>query len=253
MPAKGDTLIPDAAVKAIQESVKVDVIAVDDLEFTTREIYEPPQEAVPTPLALNTLSGMVNYIRDTADLGTYNKKSECILQVVDEVTVKLHSWLFGRYAQRRCYAVATAQAVLGPANFVYGRFYDIEEFIIKLSTLFVADENLDAVRRVVGNIKEERVRNTDCDGISQSVVARIGIATVSEVRVPNPVLLRPYRTFREIEQPVSSFLLRLRAGDDEELPTCALFEADCGGWRIDAIRFIGAFLIDQDLGVPIVQ
>lgn len=52
-------------------------------------------------------------------------------------------------------------------------------------------------------------------------------------RVP----LRPYRTFQEVEQPESEFLLRL----DEE-GNIGLFEADGGMWKLTARQTVKAFL-----------
>jgi len=59
------------------------------------------------------------------------------------------------------------------------------------------------------------------------------------------VVLRPYRTFLEIEQPASAFVFRLRRGREGELPTCALFEADGGRWKLEAIERIRDYLKEQ--------
>ena len=52
-------------------------------------------------------------------------------------------------------------------------------------------------------------------------------------RVP----LRPFRTFQEVEQPESEFLLRM----DEE-GNIGLFEADGGMWKLTARQTVKAFL-----------
>lgn len=52
--------------------------------------------------------------------------------------------------------------------------------------------------------------------------------------------LQPYRTFLEVEQPASDFLLRL---DKEGRP--ALYEADGGAWKLEAKRNIAAYLCEQ--------
>ncbi len=72
--------------------------------------------------------------------------------------------------------------------------------------------------------------------LSQQATARQGVATVANVDVPSPVILTPYRSFSETEQVASPFVLRLRGGGDGKLPTCALFEADGGRWKLDAIK-----------------
>ena len=55
------------------------------------------------------------------------------------------------------------------------------------------------------------------------------------------VRLSPYRTFREIEQPESQFLLRIRT-DDRGNAEVALFEADGGVWRNEARLRIAEYL-----------
>ena len=94
--------------------------------------------------------------------------------------------------------------------------------------------------KVVGNIKEENVRQVGDDGVSQSVVAKTGVATVEDVKVPNPVILAPYRTFVEVDQPESAFVFRMKNG-----PLAALFEADGGAWRNSAIEAVSSYLAEE--------
>jgi hypothetical protein len=104
----------------------------------------------------------------------------------------------------------------------------------------------------VGNIKEENVRQTGDDGVTQTVTAKSGIARVEDVSVPNPVHLAPFRTFREVSQPLSPFVLRMKQGREGGLPTVALFEADGGKWKLDAIQFIRDYLAGKIETVPII-
>ena len=55
--------------------------------------------------------------------------------------------------------------------------------------------------------------------------------------MPNPAVLKPYRTFVEVEQPESKFVFRMQTG-----PEMALFEADGGAWRIQAMKNIKEYL-----------
>ncbi|MBA9087066.1 hypothetical protein FHR92_003546 [Fontibacillus solani] len=131
-----------------------------------------------------------------------------------------------------------AEALL--PEFRYGNYYDAESFNIKLQSVFVANEDRTKLLKVVGNIKEEAVRQVGDDGVSQSIVAKTGVATVEDVKVPNPVLLAPYRTFVEVEQPESSFIFRMKDG-----PSAALFEADGRAWRNDAIANVSNYLAEE--------
>lgn len=109
---------------------------------------------------------------------------------------------------------------------------------IKLQSCFVKDQERDLVLKVVGNIKEDAVKNYGDDGIAQTVTAKVGVASVENVVVPNPVTLRPYRTFQEILQPSSDFVFRMKTG-----PAAALFEADGGAWQNEAIVTIKSHLV----------
>ena len=56
------------------------------------------------------------------------------------------------------------------------------------------------------------------------------------------VTLKPFRTFREIEQPESEFILRYQNRNGIE---AALFEGDGGCWKLDAILRIKEWLSDK--------
>ena len=70
------------------------------------------------------------------------------------------------------------------------------------------------------------------------------MALVSQVAVPNPVLLTPYRTFRDIVQPASLFVVRVKAGPSGGLPQVGLFEADGGAWKLTATDRLKVWLTE---------
>ncbi len=250
MPNNDVPLIPSDAVKAIQDSVLTSTLLVSEGEFTNRQVFLPPKEYLPASLGINTLSGVVEYVKNGADKDVVY--DGWMVHVVDPATVTVVSGLFGRAEQRREYLRASAQAVLSNVDFIYGTFYDSETFNIKIQSLFVDNDDKERVLRLVGNIKEENVRQTADDGVTQNVTARSGIARVEDVPVPNPVDLMPFRTFREVTQPASQFVLRLRQGRDGTMPTCALFEADGGVWKLRAIQSIATYLRENLEGITII-
>ena len=100
--------------------------------------------------------------------------------------------------------------------------------------MFLATEPQRQLLSIVGNLKDSNTTKFKDDGVTQEVTVKAGIARVEEVDLPNPVLLQPYRTFLEIDQPESAFVFRLKTGP-AGAPECALFEADGGAWRLAAI------------------
>ena len=126
-----------------------------------------------------------------------------------------------------------------------------EEFIVYLQSMFVQDETTAKIMRIVGNLTQGTEMNVSDDGVTQRVTARAGVARVEVVDLPNPVTLRPFRTFMDIAQPASLFVLRIKA-DKDDGPICALYEADGGSWKNDAIATIKAYLEDRKLGGKII-
>lgn len=235
----GDKLLPDAAVQAIQDSVRNEMVTVDFVTYSTRPIYDTrhPVPAIAT-LAVNTLNGLVDYLTHASEV------AGPIIHVISYDEVVVFTLAEGHFRQREFPVRAKIEAVLGK-TFAFGQFYDSESFNVALQSLFVLTDESEAVLRVVGNIREEGVKTTADDGVTQVVTAKSGIARIEEVAVPNPVTLQPYRTFREVEQPASPFILRLRSGVGGQKPTCALFEADGGKWKLTAIERIKEWLKEK--------
>ena len=184
----------------------------------------------PTTTIFNvcSLTGLVDYINSNIDKFSTEK---LILQVVNEKSVLLMSALSD--GVRDEYIIANANVPPIP----FASFIDPEKFNIMLQSCFEKTDDLDKILALVGTIKEENVRTTGDDGISQRVVAKTGIARVEEVDVPNPVTLVPFRTFVEVPQPASKFIFRMQDG-----PKAALFEADAGAWKMQAMAGIKRFL-----------
>ncbi len=126
-------------------------------------------------------------------------------------------------------------------DFQFGRFTENEQFIIGMQSKFADGEDKKVILAFAGNVKAGTVEKYGDDGVSQKAAIKRGVTSMSEVEVPSPCMLAPYRTFTEVVQPVSSFIFRVK--DDERCGVaCALFEADGGAWKHEAKENIRAFL-----------
>jgi hypothetical protein len=214
-------------------------VTIDGVEYSARPLHDVRKEnPAPSLLAVHTLTGLVDYLRANRD---QLPLADLQVHVVSQESVQVIGRLHGHFQQRFVYAEAAFEPLLG-RSFQFGQYYDAETFVIALQALFYGGGDREKVLSVVGNIREEQVRNTSDDGKTQTVVASAGVVKRVDVDVPNPVTLAPYRTFRELAQPASQFVLRLRPGQAGGLPTCALFEADGGQWKLEAIDRIRQFL-----------
>lgn len=202
---------------------KANMVTIDGVVYTDKPLHLPELPAIET-LHTDNLSSIVNFIKNAcdADLNYLDDTVQKIIHVEDAGKVNLYSSVCNECMDRQKFM----KAEWAGNKFPFGQFMDAEKFNILLQTCFMETDDLKVIQQVVGNLRDEAVRNYGDDGVSQSVTIRTGIATVGQVRVPSPAKLRPYRTFLEVEQPASLFILRMREGGQ-----CALFEADGGLWR----------------------
>lgn len=202
---------------------KANMVSIDGTVYTDKPLHLPEMPTIET-LRTDNLSSIVNFIKHAwdADLHDIDDTIQKIIHVEDAGKVNLYSSVCNECMDRQKFMTAEWAG----NKFPFGQFMDGEKFNILLQTCFMETDDLKVIQQVVGNLRDEAVRNYGDDGVSQSVTIRTGIATVGQVRVPSPAKLRPYRTFLAVEQPASLFILRMREGGQ-----CALFEADGGLWR----------------------
>lgn len=118
-------------------------------------------------------------------------------------------------------------------------FRDHDKAIIELQTMFEQNEGTAYLLDLLSKISTDSNVITTDNGVSQKVEAMTGVNLKTRTAVKPRVKLRPFRTFQEVEQPESEFLLRL---DDQG--RVGLFEADGYMWRLQARQTIKAFLED---------
>lgn len=128
-------------------------------------------------------------------------------------------------------------------EFPFDSFINQETFCINLQAKFIYDPETDLalVLKFAGTVETGTVTEYGDDGVTQKATVKTGIASKSEAVVPNPVTLRPYRTFLEVEQPKSDFIFRMKQ-DKYDGINCAIIEADGGAWKMEATKAIKDYL-----------
>lgn len=184
---------------------------------------------------LTTLSSLVEYIKSGVDV----MKGEMLVHVKSPTEVHLFSNL-DDYRKRECAAIVRANL----PTITMDRFVDKEMFNIALQSKFVDNEDKKLLLKFTGTVEEGTLQEYGDDGVTQKAVIKTGIASKSDAIVPNPVKLKPFRTFTEVEQPESAFVFRMKS-DRLDGITCALFEADGGAWRQEAMENIKAYLKEE--------
>lgn len=216
-----------AFVEKVESMVKPEVVSIVDRRYSTKPLH-PVLDPEPEPLHISTLTGLVDYFEKCdADPA---EPPVVIVEAPDHV--RLVSALEGEFLQRKCYLEARTET----KPFPFGQYLPVENVIVGLQALFVPSDTTKTLLSILGNLQDGTVLTFGDDGTSQQVTVKTGVVRVGSTVVPNPVELAPYRTFPEVAQPASKFVLRLKSGDPS--PACALYEADGGAWRNVAIAAI---------------
>lgn len=203
--------------------------------------------ATPTTMECRSLSSIVDAFN-----ANIHKGFDVTVQVVGPTEVVLVSPCVGEERQRFVWARATADVPIFP----FDKFLDVLPFIVLGQTTIIESDARTRVLQYVAKMTNGVAETIEDDGVKQIVTTRKGAAETPASTFQNPVSLQPYRTFSEITQPESNFVLRVetQGNDPENLQgRPGLFLADGGAWRIKAMADIAAFL-RQQLGdkVPVV-
>lgn len=198
--------------------------------------YEPakPDKLVrPGTFETFSLDGLIDYIISDVDNIFDDGGYRHIVRVTSPTRVEVISPVTGYWKER--ITVAICDAVV--PDIMFGRYMDTDDFQIMVQTCFEDSENRAKVLLLAGNLKKEQSMQTADDGVSQRVTVNAGVCTVADVTVKNPVTLTPFRTFREVKQPASPFILRFN-----EEARAALFTGDGSVWKLEAVARIKEYL-----------
>ena len=186
-------------------------------------------------IEMSTLSSLIDYIKSGVD----RFESHMIIHVQSPTCVSMYSAL--DVEREREYVVEVKANV--PA-FNFNQFQDHEAFCIGVQSKCIDDPETDKalLLRFAGTVEAGSVAEYGDDGVSQKATVKTGIASKGEALVPSPALLKPFRTFVEVEQPASRFIFRMKEDKYSKGIQCALFEADGGAWKLEAMQSITSYL-----------
>lgn len=216
---------------------KAEILEVNNSKFSDKKLERIPEVLRADVLKFTTLQSIITYIKENPDELT----GKLILQVESPKCVRLLSPLDSD-RKRESTVVATANIPVYP----FGEFIESEKFIIFLQSAFIPSEynnDLDRILSFAGTAEAGTLAKYGDDGVSQKVTIKTGITQLADDIIPNPVTLRPYRTFTEVMQPESQFIFRMK--DGRECLSCGLFEADGGAWNKIAMDNIKDYLVSE--------
>jgi len=210
-------------------------------------LYEPR----PKTLEVHNLRGFCGFINN--DIDSDIKGNPYLIVVNSASSVDLISAVSGEDKRRDIPVTAGLDPEL--KKFPFGTFLVQEEFAILFRSLFVQKKGDDSeyVLQYASKLVGGTGVDVDDNGITQRVQVKRGVsgALTGTMTLKPIVKLSPYRTFREVEQPESEFLLRVRLNADE-IPTVALFEADGGAWVNQATENIVQYIQSMVSDIPVI-
>ena len=207
-------------IEKIEDMTGPKVIVTPQGAFADKHLYRVENKLADT-IVLSSLSGLAEMIKQ--EINEYN------LPLFVRATSAERVHVFGAIRddmQRERPFTAEAKFI----SFDFNEYISIENMIICLKSRFAPTEDRDYLVQLLGNITDQQSVQTKDDGITQSATVKSGIQLIGEQRIKPIVTLKPYRTFLEVEQPESDFLIRLKDG------RAALFEADGGAWEREAVK-----------------
>ncbi|GAA5395204.1 hypothetical protein SuUB92_14940 [Streptococcus uberis] len=183
-------------------------------------------------LQLSTLKSLIDYLK--SDINQINfKRLMVIVEGPTEVVVCEQD-------DEEMYRNVLVSVEAITSQVYFGNYEAASDFNIILQSKFVDSDDRPTVIEFASALKIENGSEIIDDGISQTATIKQGVASLVKAKAPNPVTLRPYRTFAEVEQPASQFIFRIN-----QRAEMALFEADGGKWRLAAINNIANFLKEE--------
>ena len=169
---------------------------------------------VPAALRFYSLTAFIDFIQ------MEEARDVAFIYVASPTDVASISILNGRN-QRAHYATA---APMIDGTFETAHWMNQERFVTDVQAFFSEDSpDKDALLKVAGNIRKHDTTTLEDDGISQQVATAAGVASQALETIPNPVTLRPFETFPEIDQPLRQYIVRFRGGEQGEHIQLALF------------------------------
>jgi hypothetical protein len=226
-----------AALESQGQTIVIDGKTFARSNFTQVK-YKKPR---PGFIEGSTLTGLVDYLKVNVE-GI--SKDDCMIQVHDHANVSL----IERFTEEDCGRTTFFKSVLDNSLpvFKFDQYMPVEEFIIKSRALMQPSDDLDQIIAIVSKVVAQNEITADDNGLAQNIQVRKGVsgALSAEASTKGMYELRPYRTFREFNQPASKFILRLKPIEGG-LPQVALFDAEGGIWRYQAMLEVKKFLDEK--------
>lgn len=219
-------------IQKIEEMAKPTFHEVDGQVFANQEmVLVADKKPMPRCIELTGLDSICKMVRNEAE----HVDLKIFVQVKDYKSVSVFTEL--DEDEDRLYLY---KCCADTPDVTMGYFMDYEKAVIELRSLYIPNDGTKYLLQLLGSISNESKVTTTDNGVTQKVEAKSGIALSSMVEIEPRVTLQPFRTFVEVAQPESEFLLRIN-----DRGQIGMFPADGGVWKLEATRNVAAYFEDK--------
>lgn len=204
---------------------------INGITYSDRQLHRiDPAIVKPSAVRLSSLDGIVKLIENEADI----HKHPIYIRIDSPTHISVFTGILDD--MERCTICVSEN---NDVNFEPG-WCRHQEAIIALRSRFIPTDDTSYLLDLLSRMSTDSEVTSVDNGVTQTVTARQGVSLKENVTVKPIVSLRPFRTFREVPQPESEFLLRV---DDNN--RVGLFEADGGIWKMEAKIAIANYFRDH--------
>lgn len=230
-------------------NTKPQIMEINGIKYCDKKLIEIPrgEKCLPdvTCLMFKTLSGFADYC-SSPDITVLHKTmlaNKLIIHIGSGRSVSLTTCFDSDRGSRE--TLAKSEFAYSESQSKFNNYLDQELFVIWMLTNFASSEERSRLLSFVGNIRDETIGTSEDDGVTQIASVKRGARLTTE-GFKNPIMLNPFRTFSEIEQPSSNYILRLQPENK-----IGLFSVEDRQWELEAIKNISNYLKKYKLPIPI--
>lgn len=214
---------------------------IDGSEYiTSGEDYRIVRLPVLAPIACNTLTGIIDFINMQDSMLVDDRillppvcihiKSHCEVELIGDLD---NNWRTKNLWIKAGCEVFDSNCIVKP----------LEGFLTWIQSFFVQDNETNEILSVLSKITASNGVEVTDKGVALAVERKKDIHFKENDKIRSQYSLRPYRTFSEIEQPKSLFILRVHEGVDGI--SISMNETTDPTWKIRAIESIKAFFQER--------
>lgn len=221
-----------AAIEKIAAMAENQIHLINGSYYSDRPVeYVEPVKCRPYRIQVSSLDSVVKLVKAEAEAVNL---LPIFIEVADYDRVNVFTTYDEDFSRNELYLARS-----DTPNFSFG-WKDHESAMIAVRSQFEQGPGTEYLLKLLSRITDESKVSSADNGVSQTVEVRKGVSLLANEVIRPRVPLRPFRTFLEVEQPESEFLLRIR-----EDGAIGLFEADGGMWKVKAKETIRAYFEEQ--------